>query len=240
MNAPSRRSPDHGTRTRRAITPRRPRPRPRGRAGVRGPRRERPRGHARRGRPGRPRASWSSVLLLSVYDAARRAAASRDEAPTPAENLAAQMRADCARPRTTALDGYGWVDRKAGVVRIPIDRAIDLVAERACPRARGREPRSRSTATSRTPRQEMRTRRPHTPTILLLRGLGRAGDGAAGDAAAAGGRRRGMPAQVETTEMSARSGSTRTSTRRCPLDLPFRDESGRDGRGSATLRQGGR
>ena len=28
------------------------------------------------------------------------------------------------------LDGYGWVDRRAGVVRIPIDRAIDLLAER--------------------------------------------------------------------------------------------------------------
>jgi hypothetical protein len=29
------------------------------------------------------------------------------------------------------LDGYGWVDRSAGIVRIPIDRAIDLIlAER--------------------------------------------------------------------------------------------------------------
>jgi hypothetical protein len=25
------------------------------------------------------------------------------------------------------LDGYGWVDRSAGVVRIPIDRAMDLM-----------------------------------------------------------------------------------------------------------------
>ena len=29
------------------------------------------------------------------------------------------------------LDHYGWVDQKAGVVRIPIDRAIDLLAARA-------------------------------------------------------------------------------------------------------------
>lgn len=28
------------------------------------------------------------------------------------------------------LDGYGWVDRDAGVARIPIDRAIDLYVER--------------------------------------------------------------------------------------------------------------
>ncbi len=26
-------------------------------------------------------------------------------------------------------DGYGWIDRRAGVVRIPIDRAIDLEVE---------------------------------------------------------------------------------------------------------------
>jgi hypothetical protein len=29
------------------------------------------------------------------------------------------------------LTSYGWVDRKAGVVRIPIERAMELVAERA-------------------------------------------------------------------------------------------------------------
>jgi hypothetical protein len=29
-----------------------------------------------------------------------------------------------------ALSRYEWVDRKAGIVRIPIDRAIDLVAEK--------------------------------------------------------------------------------------------------------------
>jgi hypothetical protein len=26
------------------------------------------------------------------------------------------------------LGGYGWVDRRSGIVRIPIDRAMDLVA----------------------------------------------------------------------------------------------------------------
>jgi hypothetical protein len=28
----------------------------------------------------------------------------------------------------TALNNYGWVDRTQGIVRIPIDRAIDLLA----------------------------------------------------------------------------------------------------------------
>lgn len=31
------------------------------------------------------------------------------------------------------LDSYGWVDQKAGIARIPIDRAMDLVAERGLP-----------------------------------------------------------------------------------------------------------
>jgi len=31
------------------------------------------------------------------------------------------------------LDHYGWVDKSAGVVRIPIERAIDLLAAKAMP-----------------------------------------------------------------------------------------------------------
>lgn len=31
------------------------------------------------------------------------------------------------------LHGYAWIDREAGVVRIPIGRAMDLVAERGLP-----------------------------------------------------------------------------------------------------------
>jgi len=31
------------------------------------------------------------------------------------------------------LNSYGWVDQKAGVVRIPIDRAMQLVAQRGLP-----------------------------------------------------------------------------------------------------------
>jgi hypothetical protein len=37
------------------------------------------------------------------------------------EMLAAEM---------ATLHSYGWVDRQAGIVRIPIERAIDLLAER--------------------------------------------------------------------------------------------------------------
>jgi hypothetical protein len=31
------------------------------------------------------------------------------------------------------LNSYGWVDQNAGVVRIPIERAMDLIAERGLP-----------------------------------------------------------------------------------------------------------
>ena len=31
------------------------------------------------------------------------------------------------------LHSYGWMDQQAGVVRIPIDRAMELVAQRGLP-----------------------------------------------------------------------------------------------------------
>jgi hypothetical protein len=40
----------------------------------------------------------------------------------------------------TLLDHYGWVDRPAGVVRIPIARAIDLLAARAGQGGQGTTP----------------------------------------------------------------------------------------------------
>ena len=51
----------------------------------------------------------------------------------PAPRLQSDPLADLATLRASedaALHGYGWVDRRAGVARIPIERAMDLVAER--------------------------------------------------------------------------------------------------------------
>jgi len=48
----------------------------------------------------------------------------------PERELAA-YRAEQAAQATS----YGWVDREAGVARIPIERAIDLLAERGLPAA---------------------------------------------------------------------------------------------------------
>jgi hypothetical protein len=53
-----------------------------------------------------------------------------------AANIYEQLR-DLRRTENAALSSYGWVDRKAGVVRIPIDRAIDLVAEKGIPFGKG-------------------------------------------------------------------------------------------------------
>lgn len=39
------------------------------------------------------------------------------------------------RSQNEALNSYGWVDRQKGVVRIPIDVAMDLVAQRGLPAA---------------------------------------------------------------------------------------------------------
>jgi hypothetical protein len=39
-----------------------------------------------------------------------------------------QRGVDLQESRAKSLDRYGWVDRDAGIARIPIDRAIDLTA----------------------------------------------------------------------------------------------------------------
>jgi len=44
------------------------------------------------------------------------------------------------------LDTYGWVDRQHGIVRIPIERAMDLLAARGLPSLPQPEPRSASNA----------------------------------------------------------------------------------------------
>ena len=47
---------------------------------------------------------------------------------TPQADLEQMRRAEDA-----VLNSYGWVDRKAGTVRIPIDRAMELLAQRGLP-----------------------------------------------------------------------------------------------------------
>ena len=54
----------------------------------------------------------------------------------PAPRLETAPREDLAafRAREDAeLHSYGWIDRQAGVVRVPVERAMDLIVERGLP-----------------------------------------------------------------------------------------------------------
>ena len=69
----------------------------------------------------------------------------RAQAPTepPEPKLQANPQADMRMMREkedTILSHYGWVDPNHGVVRIPVDRALDLVAERGLPQFKATGP----------------------------------------------------------------------------------------------------
>jgi hypothetical protein len=54
----------------------------------------------------------------------------------PAPRLQTTTAADIVELRNREdeiLRNYGWVDRNAGVVRLPIDRAMELIVERGLP-----------------------------------------------------------------------------------------------------------
>ena len=48
--------------------------------------------------------------------------------------------ADLREKEDETLNSYGWVDRNAGVVRIPIDEAIKLTLQRGLPARQGQKP----------------------------------------------------------------------------------------------------
>lgn len=59
---------------------------------------------------------------------------------TPAPRLQATPQRDLAAfeaRMTRELTHYGWVDREAGIVRLPIERAMALLVERGLPDTRG-------------------------------------------------------------------------------------------------------
>ena len=63
----------------------------------------------------------------AVIDARQRPPAPQLE-ETPALDLARERAAE-----EELLHTYGWIDKQAGVVRLPIDRAIELTAQRGLP-----------------------------------------------------------------------------------------------------------
>jgi hypothetical protein len=72
-----------------------------------------------------------------------RLAREREAAPEPRLQVDAnkelrQMRA----AEDAALSGYGWVDKDAGIVKIPVDRAMEVLAKKGLP-ARKQEQKTR-------------------------------------------------------------------------------------------------
>lgn len=60
--------------------------------------------------------------------------------PPPAPRLQVDPPADLRKLRAAedaVLQSYGWVDRDAGIVRVPVERAIELLAERGLPARSG-------------------------------------------------------------------------------------------------------
>jgi len=85
-----------------------------------------------------------AVWLLFQYFSARESQATFMEYPLatqesrlpPEPRLQTNPRQDLSDMRAReeqALQSYGWVDKNAGVVRIPIERAMQLVVERGLP-----------------------------------------------------------------------------------------------------------
>jgi hypothetical protein len=63
--------------------------------------------------------------------------------PVPGPGLDALPESELGRLLTREgerLNSYGWIDRDAGVVHIPIDRAMELIVETGLPAAQGEPP----------------------------------------------------------------------------------------------------
>lgn len=61
-------------------------------------------------------------------------AAARAYFPFPREQPSPRTDLETFRAREEAeLNSYGWIDRKSGIVRIPIDQAMDLLLQKGLP-----------------------------------------------------------------------------------------------------------
>ena len=48
-------------------------------------------------------------------------------------------RHDPFQAEEAALNSYGWVDKDAGIVKIPVDRAMEILAKKGLPARKQRE-----------------------------------------------------------------------------------------------------
>jgi len=83
------------------------------------------------------------ALLLNYFRAEKKSAeppmsplAAQREAMPPEPRLQIQPEADWNKYKAiedSLSQTYGWISREAGVVRLPVDRALELVAQRGLP-----------------------------------------------------------------------------------------------------------
>ncbi len=73
------------------------------------------------------------IVLLAASDFLRAFVGTqvREEGRSKVIEVVSPALIDYQREQADLLDGYEWVDREAGVVRLPIDRAMELVARDA-------------------------------------------------------------------------------------------------------------
>ena len=141
----------------------------------------------------------------------RRPIAQIPPAPRIEEHPAIEMQ-ELHAQEDKILSTYGWTDKKAGVVRIPIDRAMELQLQRGFPSAKGGS-------------QEMKIR-----LIARSSAFTCAAHCASRAQIYAPSRKRRLYAP---SRLLQKVGINQKMGAQIPLDLPFTDESGRD----VTLRQ---
>ena len=93
----------------------------------------------------------TSAVVWGIFRLLARDAKSEDRALSPAvassmarlppqprlEDRPLALRAGLNAQEKARLSGYGWVDRTAGTVHIPIERAMDLLVQRGIPAVSG-------------------------------------------------------------------------------------------------------
>ncbi|MGE5567557.1 MAG: hypothetical protein ACM3S5_00840 [Rhodospirillales bacterium] len=83
---------------------------------------------------------WFFGLFKLIYNPAGQFAESSQIPPPPRIQARPQQEMEMLRLREeTILSTYGWTDKTAGTVRIPIDRAVELLLKRGLPVRRGGE-----------------------------------------------------------------------------------------------------
>jgi hypothetical protein len=79
----------------------------------------------------------SPLVLFAIYAGEHFTAGVSSDTPLPPRpRLQVDPGRDLAKLRAdneALLSSYGWTDRKAGVIRIPIARAMELTAQRGIP-----------------------------------------------------------------------------------------------------------